>query len=103
MNIWLGVATLIFIVITTVFILIKYRNTRSILLNISLFIASFVALWIGSNSIQLWLILLCSIIIGLCLLLAVVYGYNKLFTTGKVYESIGENRKPKSFGNGYWR
>lgn len=103
MNVWLGVITLIFILITGVFILLKHKKIGSVLWNILLFIVSFVALWFGGSSKELWLILLCSTVMGCCLLIAVVHSYNKLISTGKVNESVGEIRRPKTFGNGYWK
>lgn len=103
MNIWLGVVTLIFILATTLIIYIKQKSIRNVIRNIVLFIAVSTSLYIGHGATQIWVILLCSSIIGACFLISGIHAYNKLFTSGNVYESIGEDRKPKSFGNGYWR
>ena len=102
MNIWLGVVTLIFILVTAIIIYIKQKNIRNVIWNIVLSIVVGTSLYIGHGATQVWAILICSSIIGACLLISAIHAYNKLFTSGKVYESMGENRKPKSFGNGYW-
>ena len=103
MNIWLGASTLIFITITTIIIYIKRRNIRSIIWDIVRFIVVGIALYIGQGTTQFWEILICSAIIGACLLISILHAYNKLFTSGITYESVGETRKPKPFGNDYWQ
>ena len=102
MSIGLGILTLIFLLATAVMIYIKKKKFRNVILNLVLFIVSGIALWIGNGAIQGWLILLCGIVIGGCLLTSAIHAYNQLFTSGKEYHSVGEDRKPKSFGNGYW-
>ena len=102
MNIWLGVVTLIFILVTTIIIYIKQKSIRNMIWNIVLSIFVGTSLYIGHGATQVWAILVCSIIIGACLLISVIHAFNKLLISDKVYESIGENRKPRSFGNGYW-
>jgi hypothetical protein len=103
MNIWLGVVTLIFILVTTIIIYIRRKSIRNVIWNIVVSIVVGTSLYIGHGATQVWAILVCSIIIGACLLISVIHAFNKLLIADKVYESIGENRKPRSFGNGYWR
>ena len=103
MNIWLGVVTLIFILVTTIIIYIKRKSIRNVIWNIVISIVVGTSLYIGHGATQIWVILLCSSIIGACLLISAIHAYNKLFASGKEYKSIGEDRKPKSFGNGYWQ
>ena len=103
MNIWLGVVTLIFILATALIIYIKQKNIRNVIWNIVMFIAVITSLYIGHRATQIWVILLCSSIIGACLLISVIHAFNKLFTSGKAYKSIGEDRKQISFGIGYWK
>lgn len=102
MSIWLGVVTLIFILVTTIIIYIKRKKIGNVIWNLLLSIVVGTSLYIGHGATQVWAILICSIIIGACLLISIIHAFNKLLISGKVYESIGENRKPKSFGNGYW-
>lgn len=103
MNILLGVITLVFIFFTGIVIYIKRRKLRFIILNFILFVSSLIALWIGSSATELWLILICSIVIGGSLLVSAIHGYNKLVSSDKAYESIGESRKLRNFGNWYWK
>lgn len=103
MNIWLGLITVLFNLIAGVAIYIKYKQFGKCKWNIFLLITASIAFWVGENSKVLWQILLCSIVVGGSLLLAVVQSYNKLIGNGKVYESIGEATRPKPFGNGYWK
>lgn len=103
MNIWLGVVTLIFILMTAIIIYIKRKGIRNVICNILVSIVAGTSLYIGHGATQEWMILVCSIVIGACLLISVVHAFNKLLTTGKVYESIGENKKQKTFGIGPWR
>lgn len=103
MNVWLGAITLVFILFTGVIIYIKHRKLRYIIWNVVLFITTSIALFFGVGSKELWLVLVCSMAIGGSLLISFIHGYNKLVSTGKVYKSIGDNQKPKSFGNGYWK
>lgn len=102
MNIWLGVGTLIFILVTTIIIYIKQKNIRNVIWNIVVSIVVGTSLYIGHGATQVWVILICSSIIGACLLISAIHAFNKLFITDKVYESIGENKKQKTFGIGYW-
>lgn len=103
MNIWLGIITCGFIIITAALIYLKHRNIKSVTRHGLLLCVASTALWFGSQSAQLWVILLCSIIVGLSLIAAFIYTYDRIFTSGKINESVGENKKPKPFGNGYWR
>lgn len=103
MNNFLGIVTLLFILVTAIIIGMKFKNIKSILWNIVLLIASGVSFGFGNSLSEVWETLLCNIIIGASLLIAAIHAYNKLFTSGKVYESIGESKKPRMFGNGYWR
>ena len=102
MNIWLGIITLIFILVTSVAIYIKLKKIGNVIWSIVLSIVVGTSLWFGYGSKELWLILLCSIIIGACLLISVIHAYNKLLTSGEKYESVGDTEKPRTFGNGYW-
>lgn len=102
MNIWLGIITLIFIFVTAVIIYIKLRKIVNVIFSTVLSIIVGTSLWFGYGSTELWLILLCSIIIGACLLISVIHAYNKLLTTGEKYEAVGDTKKPRTFGNGYW-
>lgn len=115
MKIWFGVVTLIFILVTTIIIYNKQKSIRNVIWNVVLSIVVGTSLYIGHRATQGWTILytghgvtqgwtilICSSIIGACLLISVIHAFNKLLLSDKVYESIGENRKPKSFGNGYW-
>lgn len=103
MNIWLGVVTLIFIFITTIIIYTKHKNIRSVIWNIVRFIVVGIVLYFGRSASQILEIIVLGIIIGACLLISVMHAYNKMFTSGITYESVGENRKPRTFGNGYWQ
>lgn len=102
MNIWLGVITLLFIFITTIIIYLKHKSIRSIIWNIVRFIIAGAALYFGRNASQILEILFFGITIGACLLISIMHAYNKLFAPGATYESVGETRKPRSFGNDYW-
>lgn len=102
MNIWLGVITLIFILITTIIIYLKHKKIRSIIWNIVRFIIVGIALHFGRSASQLLEILVFGITIGACLLISIMHTYNKLFLSSATYESIGESRKPRAFGNDYW-
>ena len=102
MNIWLGVVTLIFILITTIIIYLKHKNIRSIIWNIVRFIIVGIALYFGRSATQILEILFFGIAIGACLLISIIHAYNKLFASGATYESVGESRKPRAFGNDYW-
>lgn len=103
MNVWLLLITLVFICIAGISIYIKHRKFRYIVWNCILFVISSIAFWIGGSSKELYLVLICSFVIGGSLLLSVLHAYNKLISSSKYYESIGENRKQRSFGNGYWK
>lgn len=102
MNIWLGIITFIFILVTAVIIYIKLKKISNVLWSTVLLIIAGTSFWFGYGTRELWLILLCSIIIGACLLVSVIHAYNKLLTSGEKYESVGDTKKPRSFGNGYW-
>lgn len=102
MNIWLGVGTLIFILITTIIIYLKHKNIRSVIWNIVRFIIVGIALYLGRNASQILEILFFAITIGACLLISIMHAYNKLFIFGTTYESVGEQKKPRAFGNDYW-
>jgi hypothetical protein len=103
MNIWLGVFTVIFILITSIIIYLKKRKIQHVIWNIVRLIIVGVALYIGRDASEFWPILICSIIIGACLLISILHAYNKLFTSDTTYDPIGENKKPKTFGTDYWR
>ena len=60
-------------------------------------------LYWGRHAAQMLEIMVLGIIVGACLILSVLHAYNMLFMPGQGYESVGENRRPRSFGNGYWR
>lgn len=102
MNIWLGIITLIFILVTAVIIYIKLKKIGNVIWSTVLSIIVGISFWFGYGARELWLILLCSIIIGACLLVSVIHAYNKLLTSGVKYESVGDTKKPRPFGNGYW-
>ncbi len=102
MNIWLGVITLLFIFVTTIIIYLKHKNMRSILWNIVRFMIAGIALYFGRGASQILEILFFGIIIGACLLISLMHAYNKLFLSASTYDSVGETRKPRAFGNDYW-
>lgn len=93
MNIWLGYSTLIYILTTALIIYIKQKNIRNVVLNLVLLILVCLTLYIGRSASQVWVILLCSTIIGVSLLISTIHAYNKLFRSGGKYESIGEHEK----------
>ncbi len=103
MNIWLGVFTLLFILITTIIIYLKKRKIRNGIWNIVRFFVVGIALYIGRGSSQFWEIMTYGTIIGACLLISILHAYNKLFTSDTTYDSIGEHKKAKTFGTDYWR
>lgn len=102
MNIWLGIITLLFILVTALIIYIKQKKIRYVIWNLILFIVAGTSFWFGHDATEGWRIMLCSIIVGGCWLTSAIHAFNKIFTSGKVPEYVGETRKPKSFGNGYW-
>lgn len=102
MNIWLGVVTLLFILITTIVIYLKHKRIRSVIWNVVRFIVVVIALYFGRNASQILEIVSLGIIIGACLIISMLHAYNKLFAPSTTYVSVGESRKPRSFGNDYW-
>lgn len=102
MNIWLGDITLLFIFITTILIYRKHKKIRSVIWNIVRFIIAGAALYFGRSASQILEILFFGITIGACLLISVMHAYNKLFTSATTYDSVGETRRPRAFGNDYW-
>ena len=102
MNIWLGVVTLLFILITTIVIYLKHKNIRSVIWNVVRFIVVVIALYFGRNASEILEIISFGIIIGACLLISMMHAYNKLFAPGATYASVGESRRPRAFGNDYW-
>lgn len=103
MNGILTVVTLCYIIGTSILILLKHRHWRPIVLNGLLLCASIAALWIGTRTQAFWTQLACNLTIGASLLFSVVHSYNKLVAPAKHYDTVGENQKPRPFGNGYWR
>lgn len=102
MNIWFGLFTLAFISITTVAIYLKHKTFRTIVWNIIRFVIVGITVYIGRDATDVMAIILYSMVMGACFLISVMHAYNKLFAPNQTYESIGETRKPKSFGNDYW-
>lgn len=103
MNICLGAGTLVFILITTVLIYIRHKKAGSIGWSLFRMVVVAGTLYWGRHAAQTLEIMVLGIIVGACLILSVLHAYNMLFMPGQGYESVGENRRPKSFGNGYWR
>jgi len=101
MNIWFGIVTLVFIFVTTGVIYAKHRQIKMIIWNIVRFMLAGVALYFGSGTTEIWKIIVCGMMIGFCFLISAMHAYNKLFAP-RTYESVGETRKPRSFGNDYW-